>query len=77
MDPSDKMFVDRINESISVEGVSNRIIPLLKKAKREDLLVVISKSVSEYLKSVKVYVFQIVRDIISECLVDVGPGQAE
>ena len=60
------MFNDRIDESISVEGVKLRVSPLLKKAKREALAEPIAMTVSEYLKSTDTYDLAVVRDIVVE-----------
>lgn len=62
------MFIDRIEDNISVQGVSERILPLLKKDKKLDLVEAIAVPVSEYLKSTDVYDLRAVRDILNKNL---------
>ncbi|MBN2017563.1 MAG: hypothetical protein JW794_05485 [Candidatus Cloacimonetes bacterium] len=63
-----KIFVDRINDNISVDGVSYRILPLLKKLNKDKLLPSLSKSISEYLNSSKVYNLNKIGEVINEIL---------
>jgi len=65
IDSAYKTFSDRIADSISIEGVKGRIQPLLKKAKKEELLDTFSDSISKYLKLSESYDLTEVRDIIS------------
>lgn len=65
-----KMFHDRVRESSSIDGVRDRIFPLLKKAKKEDVADDFSESVSRYLGSAERYDFREVRDIVNEFLVN-------
>lgn len=67
-DSAYKMFIDRIEDNISVQGVSERILPLLKKDKKLDLVEAIAVPVSEYLKSTDVYDLRAVRDILNKNL---------
>lgn len=67
-DSAYKMFIDRIEDSISVQGVSERILPLLKKDEKLDLVEAIAVPVSEYLKSTDVYDLRAVRDILNKNL---------
>jgi len=67
-DSAYRMFSDRIKKSVSKDGVSDRIQPLLKKAKKEELLEAISTVVSEYLKSTENYDLRDIRDSINELL---------
>jgi hypothetical protein len=62
------MFNDRIDGSISKEGVTDRILPLLKKAKKEQLTDNLSEAISKYLKTSEYYDLREVRDIINTIL---------
>lgn len=64
-----KICADRIIDSVSADGVGHRILPLLKKAKKVELLGSLSNSISEYLKSSKVYNFGEIGAIINEILI--------
>lgn len=68
-DSAYKIFIDRISDSISEDGVADRILPLLKKAKKEYLTNNLSSSISKHLKSSKSYDFREVRDILDSILV--------
>jgi hypothetical protein len=67
-DSAYKMFNDRIDGSISKEGVTDRILPLLKKAKKEQLTDNLSEAISKYLKTSEYYDLREVRDIINTIL---------
>lgn len=63
-DSAYKMFLDRIEQNISLEGVKERLAKMLKKAKLENDLNRISSELSIYLMSSKKYDLSEVRDII-------------
>ena len=65
-----KMFNDRVNKNISKSGVSDNISTLLKKAKKEELIDSLSKSISKFLHSSKQYELREVRKIIKSILLE-------
>lgn len=67
-DSSYQMLNDRIADIVEKEGVIGRIQPLLKKAKKEELLDSLSDSISAYLKVSESYDIRDVRDIISKTI---------
>lgn len=69
-DSSYQMLIDRVNDSMSKEGISGRIQSLLKKLKKLELAGPISKNISEYLHSKGRYELQTVRDILNKKLSD-------
>lgn len=62
------MFCERIEASISCEGVSSRLLPMLKKLKKEDLADSIAKEVSAYLTKARRYDLRSLRDILNQSL---------
>jgi hypothetical protein len=69
-DSTYKMFNDRVNKNISKSGVSDNISTLLKKAKKEELIDSLSKSISKFLHSSKQYELREVRKIIKSILLE-------
>lgn len=67
-DSAYEMFNDRINDSISKDGVGDRVQTLLKKAKKDELVDSLSSSVSRYLKTSEHYDLREVRDIVNSIL---------
>ena len=67
-DSAYKMFIDRVKDSMTIEEISSRIQPLLKKLKKIELAEPISKQISEYLNSREGYELQTVRDILNKIL---------
>ncbi len=67
-DSAYKIFNDRVAGSISKEGVTDRILPLLKKAKKAQLTDNLSGAISKYLKASEYYDLREVRDIINTIL---------
>lgn len=65
-----KIFHDRVRDSSSVDGVRGRILPLLKKAKKENVADDVADSISKYLNSAERYDLREVRDIVNEFLVN-------
>ena len=63
-DPTYKMFCDQIENDISLEGVKEHLLPLLKKAKLEARLDGMSSDLSDYLNSRTKYDLAEVRDIV-------------
>ncbi len=63
-DSAYKMFIDRIEYSISLEGIKERLAPMFKRAKLESDLDRVSSKFSDYLKSCNKYDLSEVRDII-------------
>lgn len=61
------MMLDRVEGSSSVDGVRSRMLPLLKKAKKEDVADDFAEAISEYLKSRERYdpteVWEIVNNV--------------
>jgi hypothetical protein len=69
-DSTYKMFNDRVNKNISKSGVSDNISTLLRKAKKEELIDSLSKSISKFLHSSKQYELREVRKIIKSILLE-------
>lgn len=69
-DQAYKMFHNRMKDSLSVDGVRGRILPPLKKAKKEGVADDIAESISKYLNSTERYDLSEVRDIVTEFLVN-------
>lgn len=69
-DSAYKMFNDRVADRLSKESVSDRILPLLKKAKKEQLVDNLSEAISKYLKASEYYDLREVRDIINTNLMN-------
>ncbi|WP_155833538.1 hypothetical protein [Halomonas sp. BC04] len=69
-DQAYKMFHDRVREISSLDGVRGRILPLLKKAKKEGVADDVAESISKYLNSAERYELREVRDIVNEFLVN-------
>lgn len=67
-DQAYEMFHDRMKDSLSVEGVRKRVLPLLKKSKDESLADVIAEAISKYLNSTVHYNLRDVRDIVNKFL---------
>lgn len=63
------MFHDRVKDSSSMDGVRGRILPLLKKAKKEGVADDVAASISKYLNSAERYDLREVRDVVNEFLV--------
>lgn len=64
-DPAYEMFCERVEYSISFDGVKETLAPLLKKAKLENILDDLSRRLSSYLKSTKRYNFAKVQELIA------------
>ena len=69
-DSSFLLFNNRINETISIEGVKERIEPLLKKAKMNSKINDTSKAISDYLKSSNFYNFRELQIILASYVLD-------
>ncbi|MDI6688324.1 MAG: hypothetical protein QME06_08920 [Desulfobacterales bacterium] len=65
-DPAYEMFCERVEYSISFDGVKEAIVHLLKKAKLENISDALSRSLSGYLTSKKRYDFAKVQELIAK-----------
>ena len=65
-DPAYEMFCERVEYSISVDGVKEVLAPLLKKAKLENISDDLSRRLSDYITSKKRYDFAKVQEIIAK-----------
>ncbi|MCH1929612.1 hypothetical protein L9G16_05410 [Shewanella sp. A25] len=63
-DPSYKMFKDQIEKDVSLEGVKDALLPLLKKAKLDSSINNMASELSIYLNSTNNYDLSEVRNIV-------------